>query len=284
MNKILLLALLLVGSTAAQAQTQTEQLLNLKARLEANAEKLSKLKAELAAEKALDDDLIVKTSTLITQSYERSNSITQIKNALPALETKTQFLWTMGNEVYIIGANLQVKSGSNLATNTLGNVIVGHNALRPSGNIRTGSHNLVFGNGANFSREYGIIGGFQNNLSAPYSAILSGTGNEVSGEALYQVVATGVNNKTTANATVALTGNNNLVSCVRGLVATGSYNRLLFGYENAIVSGDQGYIENGIRSYILTGLRNVIKNAECAGIGTGIDQYLNSNWKFSQDN
>ncbi len=284
MNKTLLFALLLVGSASTYAQTSTEQLMTLKARLEANAEKLSKLKTELAAEKALDDQLLIGTSTQVTQSYQRSNSITKIKNAIPAMEAKTQFLWTMGSEVYIIGANLQVKSGSNLATNTLGNVIVGHNANRPSGNIRTGSHNLVFGNGANFSSEYGVVGGFQNNLYAPYSAILSGTGNLVEGGSLYQVVATGMNNKTTANAAVALTGNDNLVSCVRGVVATGSYNRLLFGYENVIVSGDKGFIENGVRSYILTGLRNVIKNAEYTGIGTGIDNYLGSSWKFSQDN
>jgi hypothetical protein len=58
------------------------------------------------------------------------------------------------NEVVVTGANLRIVNGlgTTETTNGLGNLIVGYNELRSGGrNTRTGSHNVVVGEGNNFS-------------------------------------------------------------------------------------------------------------------------------------
>ena len=75
------------------------------------------------------------------------------------------------------GANLYVNSGSGATdgpVNGLGNVIIGYNEFRGTGDDRTGSHNLVVGSKNNFSSYGGIVGGLQGFLTTPYSARIVG--------------------------------------------------------------------------------------------------------------
>jgi hypothetical protein len=56
-------------------------------------------------------------------------------------------------EVVITGANLRLVNGlrATATTNGLGNLLVGYNEPRQGANVETGSHNVVVGQGHNFS-------------------------------------------------------------------------------------------------------------------------------------
>src|SRR5262245_17731351 len=101
-------------------------------------------------------------------SYERA-----LARRLAALEYKLQYISGGANEVVITGANLRIVNGlgDTETTNGLGNLIVGYNesrqeipsfCLRPPDDPfcrdrRTGSHNVVVGEGLNFSRFGGLV-------------------------------------------------------------------------------------------------------------------------------
>jgi hypothetical protein len=64
----------------------------------------------------------------------------------------------------------------------LGNLIIGYNPLGSNnGDVRTGSHNLIVGEGNSYSSYGGIVGGNQNTISGPDDSILSGQLNIASG-------------------------------------------------------------------------------------------------------
>lgn len=108
----------------------------------------------------------------------------------------------VGNNVYITGANLNIRNGSGITyqsnPNGVGNLIVGYNELRSNGNdARTGSHNIVFGMQNNFTGTGGMIGGTNNAISGFFASVLAGTGNLASGN--YALVSAGYNNKALGN-------------------------------------------------------------------------------------
>ena len=73
----------------------------------------------------------------------------------------------------ISGANLQIVSGSGSTYATpsgLGNLIIGYDE-HGSAVKQTGSHNLVLGQQQTFTSYGGVIGGYQNTLSGPLSAV-----------------------------------------------------------------------------------------------------------------
>jgi hypothetical protein len=58
--------------------------------------------------------------------------------------------------------------------NGLGNLIIGYNELRGSGDDRTGSHNLVLGSRNNHSSYAGIVGGQETGIATPFSTAIEG--------------------------------------------------------------------------------------------------------------
>jgi hypothetical protein len=112
-----------------------------------------------------------------------------------------------GPHIVIERANLHVRSGSGATDDAgtltgLGNLIVGYNEA--STGVRTGSHNLVGGNGNAFPSYGGLVFGLRNVVSAPYSAVMSGESNTANG----------------VNAAV-VAGNGNTASGVRSVVYGG---------------------------------------------------------------
>ena len=95
-----------------------------------------------------------------------------------ALEAKLAHVTVEGNDITISGANLYVNDGSGTTdgpVNGLGNLVIGYNELRGSGDDRTGSHNLVIGSRNNFSSYGGLVVGREASLSAPFSIAGFGT-------------------------------------------------------------------------------------------------------------
>jgi hypothetical protein len=97
------------------------------------------------------------------------------------------------NEIFITGANLHLVNGLGRTDcgsedepiadcpNGLGNLIVGYNASRGPEDNRTGSHNVVVGQGHNFSRFGGLVVGAFNEISGDFAVVSGGATNTASG-------------------------------------------------------------------------------------------------------
>lgn len=127
----------------------------------------------------------------------------------------------IGNDVYISGANLHVRNGlgasNGFGVNGLGNLIVGYNESRGQPNnpdVRTGSHNIIAGQGMNFAATGSILTGINNTSSNHFASVLGGTGNTASGT--YGVVVGGYNNNASGGWTAILGGRDNAVSAQLG--------------------------------------------------------------------
>jgi len=96
--------------------------------------------------------------------------------------------------------NLQIVSGTN-STNGLangtGNLIIGYNEQRASGNDRSGSHMLVLGKRNNYSSYGGIVAGFWSETSGKFSSVTGGYSNTASGD--YASVSGGESNTASGN-------------------------------------------------------------------------------------
>lgn len=112
-----------------------------------------------------------------------------------------------GNEVIITGANLNLRNGTGFTyqqLNGLGNLVVGYNESRASGNTRTGSHNVILGFNQNYSAAGAFMSGAVNNSSNHFASVIGGTGNTSGG--IYSVVVGGYDNQATGGWSAVLGG------------------------------------------------------------------------------
>ncbi|WP_456379887.1 hypothetical protein [Thiolapillus sp.] len=148
-------------------------------------------------------------------TLEANNSV--LETRLSVLETLLEHFSREGDQIIIENANLHVRSGAgstDAAPNGLGNVIIGYDEARQSGNSscslgqydnetdctsaggtwalnhKSGSHNLVVGKAHNYSRYGGLVIGYWNTISGSYSAVSGGLGNTASG--YYSAVSGGL--------------------------------------------------------------------------------------------
>jgi hypothetical protein len=137
---------------------------------------------------------------------------------IKALEALLEHFTRDGNQIYITGGNLHVRSGegsTDAEPNGLGNIIIGYDEERFDGDSscslgqydnetnctgnngtwalshKTGSHNLVVGKYHNYSRYGGLVVGDINTISRSYSAVSGGHSNTTSGN--YSAVSGGFN-------------------------------------------------------------------------------------------
>jgi hypothetical protein len=173
------------------------------------------------------------------------------------------------NEVVITGANLRIVNGL-AATNTingLGNLIVGYNELRGDGTDkpRTGSHNVVVGEGENFSSVAGLVVGLRNEISGRYASVSGGQQNIASGDSaavsggsgntasgFNSSVSGGGNNTASNNAASVCGGAINIASGItasvcggKGNIASGSDSSSVSGGEQNTASGPQSTVSGG---------------------------------------
>lgn len=148
-----------------------------------NTTQISELENQVITLQNLVADLQSQVADLETQvanmpSAETLQFIDDLR-AVVALQNDAQ-----GNpSVMFNGVNLHVRNGAG-STNTvngLGNLIVGYDEARTSGNDKTGSHNVVIGRRHNYSQYGGLVAGNQNSISAPYASVTGGAANTASG-------------------------------------------------------------------------------------------------------
>jgi hypothetical protein len=131
------------------------------------------------------------------------------------------------NEVYLEGANLHVNNGlgDTATTNSLGNIIIGYNELRPLEHSivddRSGSHMLVVGRFNNYSSFGGVINGYLNSTSGRWSSS-AGYGNNASG--YFSSINGGAGNTASGTFSYASGGLKNTASGVYSTVNGGELN------------------------------------------------------------
>ncbi len=141
-----------------------------------------------------------------------------------------------GNEITITGANLHVVNGlgSTTTTNTLGNVIIGYNETRGSGDDRSGSHMLVVGKKLNYTKYGGVVVGEFNTTSGNFSSVKGGNGNTASGT--WSSVSGGIQN--------TASGDQSSVSGGAVNTASNRYSSVSGGRSNT-ASGSQSSVSGG---------------------------------------
>lgn len=129
--------------------------------------------------------LAARVAALEADNLALRSDLDSLSTRVVALENLLVHVSRSGNDLFIDGANLHVRNGTNqtLITNGLGNVIIGYNEERlpPMPNDRTGSHMLVLGEMNNFTSFGGIVGGTGNTTSGDYASVIAGFGSTASG-------------------------------------------------------------------------------------------------------
>jgi hypothetical protein len=167
---------------------------------------LTTLEAEVSSLNARIGSLVGTNTSLQIALNSAQNDIATLKTRIRTLESRSsggvpdleKYLsietnainGLSGPHILITGANVHIRSGSGATDDQssvsgnltgLGNLIIGYNELDPTGQPRTGSHNLVGGSFNSFTSTGGIVFGLRNTLSGQYAAILSGDTNTASG-------------------------------------------------------------------------------------------------------
>ena len=191
-------------------------------------------------------------TTAYTASLE--TRVASLESEVAALKALLLNVTRTGNDIRFNGVNVHVNNGTGTTTGTvngLGNLIVGYNETRASGNVRSGSHNLVVGQQNNYSSFGGIVAGMTNTVSGVFATVTGGSGNVASGG--YSSVSGGGAN-TASGAAASVSG--------------GSLNEAYGDW--ASVSGGENNTASGLRSSVTGGYQNTASYTDAwAGGGYG---------------
>jgi hypothetical protein len=173
-----------------------------------------------------------------------------LEQRVAELEYKLEYVSGGANEVVITGANLRVVNGlgSTETTNGLGNLIVGYNEPRQFSvpNVRTGSHNVVVGQGHNFSSFGGLVVGLDNEIRGEFSTVTGGLGGFAIGRAA--TVSGGSNNRANGELSVVSGGAGNMANAVQSVVSGGLDNdadgrfSVVSGGRNRAAPGENNWV------------------------------------------
>lgn len=180
-------------------------------------------------------------SSAVLTNEQLTTKVKRQARRLKALETLLAHFSRVGSDVFLTGANLHIRSGSGAtdgAVNGLGNLIVGYNELRATGNDRSGSHNLLVGKWQNFSSYGGFVAGLFNTASGTWSSVSGGVGNTASGNAAS--ISGGQSNLASGIGASVTGGDNNTASGQLCSVSGGWQN--LASADGSSVSGGEGNI------------------------------------------
>jgi hypothetical protein len=160
-------------------------------------------------------------------------------------------------EVRITGANLRLVNGlrATATANGLGNLLVGYSEPRQGENVQTGSHNVVVGQGHNFSSFGGLVVGRQNEIRGAFAAVSGGFDNTASGASA--AVCGGIFNRASGESAAVSGGFGNTASASAAAVCGGDGNTA--SGESATVSGGHGNTANGHTAAISGGEANTAR-------------------------
>lgn len=174
----------LAAETAARiaADTQLQNNINAEAeaRADADATLQANIQAEAAARTAADNTL---QSNIDAEAAARAVADTALQNQVGPMASVLQPFSRVGDEVFLTGANLNIRNGAGATetTNGLGNLIVGYNESIP-GFARTGSHNIVGGLHNDWTSYGGLVVGRGNKINGRFATVTGGQASEAAGE------------------------------------------------------------------------------------------------------
>jgi len=148
---------------------------------------------------------------------------------------------------------IQNGTGASGSLNAKGNLIIGYNET--TGDLdRTGSHNLIIGDGHVYSAHSGLIAGEQHSLLAPHSAAIGGIGSQL--EAEYTTALGGRYNQLSGRHAATVGGSFNTADGESSTAIGGSANTADGHYATA--SGGQSNTVSGSYSMAAGGSMNTI--------------------------
>lgn len=212
-----------------------------------------------------------KLDGLDASSFASAAYVSSLESRIADLETQMaglvallQSVTRVGNEITFSGVNVHVVNGTGTTDGTvngLGNLIVGYNELRGTGDVRTGSHNIVVGQGNNYSSYGGLVAGKNNAVTAEYSSVSGGFWNTASGAA--SSVSGGTYNTAIGGFASVSGGNHNTASHNSASVSGGSYNTA--SAANSSVSGGADNTASGSAASVGGGSQNT-----ASGVGASV--------------
>jgi hypothetical protein len=141
--------------------------------------------------------LQTQVAALSAQVSAVSTQAQALTTRVVSLEAKLARVTASGDDIYITGANLHVRSGTGSTegpVNGLGNLVIGYNEVRGGGaDNRSGSHNLVVGSRNNYSSYGGLVGGLQTGVTTPFSTAIAGQAFDLRATGAFAVRALTVN-------------------------------------------------------------------------------------------
>lgn len=195
----------------------------------------------------------------LAQGY--GSTVQQLVNRLAVVENKTRFMSadSVARSTTFSGCNVVINNGSGatslVVTNTagegLGNLILGYNSRRGDGtDLRSGSHNLILGDGNSYSSYGGLVAGSNNTISNVYASVCGGFGNSASGASSF--ISGGVGNLASGPLSTVAGGESNTASGTESCVSGGSLNTAsasissVGGGQQNVASAQGGSISGGL--------------------------------------
>ncbi len=201
------------------------------------------------------DDLVTRMGAAELDIAQAEGAASALTGRVEDVEEVTDPLSITGDQLYLTGVNLHIRSGHATGTtyhaadalttgtpgdvNGLGNLIVGYDEADDREAGITGSHNVVIGPGHNVSSFGGLIGGRHNTVSN-VSGLAAGYENTVSG--IYSGVTGGRNNTASGEASSVSGGGDDAAE--DGNTASGPYSSVLGGRGN-IAAGERTTVAGG---------------------------------------
>jgi hypothetical protein len=198
-------------------------------------------------------------SKSVEASPELNNFQGTLEGRVAALEEMLEHFSREGDDIFITGANLHVRNDSGTTDGIpdgLGNVIIGYNESRGTGDDRSGSHMLVVGKELNYSGFGGIVVGHRNETSGNFSSISGGSTNEASGFAA--IISGGQGNTASGPLSSVSGGDTNTASGERSSVSGGTGNEA--SDRDSTVSGGSSNEASGPSSTVSGGFANKASN------------------------
>jgi hypothetical protein len=236
--------------------------------------------------------------TLQSRVDAQQNTVAGLHDTVASHDEKLQFVTVEGNEMYITRANLNIRNGSGSTSgdtenpyanepNGLGNLIIGYNenglsscagCLPHPKKDRYGSHNLVLGVDNGYTSIGGIVVGFSNMISGPYSTITGGSFNISSGR--HTSVTGGEINTANYDGATVCGGLQGVASGRWGTISGGQANTA--DGEAASVSGGGANTASGLQSSISGGAGNKITyNGQDSSISGGAYRTMDTQFTWA---
>jgi len=134
------------------------------------------------------DEILFNDVALVQVILAMQETIAELQAQVAALENQSvpglsdHLSYDDSTNAFVLeGVNFQVTRGS--AGSSAGNVIIGTNDVTDytPNPARTGTHNLIIGNGHEYTGNNGIVHGENNRLTSPYAAVIGGRKGHVTG-------------------------------------------------------------------------------------------------------